>query len=76
MKHYTLTFMHNYLYKDGGLSCMRQRLLLDMQEVRGAFLHAAEELTPKLSCMRQTLLSKESIIIINTIFMNGFDLSA
>jgi hypothetical protein len=55
---------------------MRQRLLLDMQEVRGAFLHAAEELTPKLSCMRQTLLSKESIIIINTIFMNGFDLSA
>jgi hypothetical protein len=38
---YTLTLMHNYLYKDGGLSCMRQRLLLDMQVDRG------------LSCMQQ-----------------------
>jgi hypothetical protein len=48
-----------------------------MQEVRGAFLHAAEELTPTLACMRQGLLIKESFVKIDTRFSRRiFNLSA
>ncbi len=72
MEHYTLTFMHNYLYKYGGLSCMIFQFSCQLIcKVTGGFLacsrgtrtktflHEAKALNQRINYNRYTIFKKD-----------------